>query len=415
VNSVILPKVLVTDASERAALAVIRSLGEKGIDVVAGDSSSFNAGFISKYCKRRILYPSPKKSKSRFIKAITHLVKKENFDLIIPVTDFTGIPISEYKEELETNVRVAAPNYATSMKAFDKAQSIEIASKNNIPHPQTHFIEEICHVKKLAAELEYPVVIKPRTSIIWLNDQAFKIKVTKRNYAFNKKEFVTKYYKIVKGLGNVGIVNMLPLVQEYVDGTGYGVEALIHNSKPIAVFVHKRLREYPITGGASTLRVSIKNEKLSILGLKVLKAMKWEGVAMVEFKGNEELTKVNFVEVNGRFWGSLPLAIAAGVDFPYLLYQCIINGNLSSLDGYFVGVKKKWLVPGEFLWFLSSVLDGKNVVDCVNEFMGALGVSDDIFELSDPMPFFGALKTTFYDFFGFLSNRHTIEGETKFN
>jgi hypothetical protein len=46
--------VLVTDASERAALAVIRSLGKKGIKVMAADATGFNAGFLSKYCAYKV-------------------------------------------------------------------------------------------------------------------------------------------------------------------------------------------------------------------------------------------------------------------------------------------------------------------------------------------------------------------------
>ena len=62
-----------TDSSERAALAVIRSLGGRGIEVVAVDSTSFNAGFLSKYCSRRIILPSPQKNRKKFVESILDL------------------------------------------------------------------------------------------------------------------------------------------------------------------------------------------------------------------------------------------------------------------------------------------------------------------------------------------------------
>ncbi len=90
-----MPKVIVTDASERAALAVIRSLGKRGIEVIAADSINFNMGFLSKYCKRRIVYPSPLKNKGGFVDSMLRLVKNESFDLLIPITDFTMVPLLE--------------------------------------------------------------------------------------------------------------------------------------------------------------------------------------------------------------------------------------------------------------------------------------------------------------------------------
>jgi carbamoylphosphate synthase large subunit len=53
-------------------------------------------------------------------------------------------------------------------------------------------------------------------------------------------------------------------------------------------------------------------------GLALLKALKWHGVAMVEFRLRPDGTPV-FLEVNGRFWTSLALAVHAGADFPVLL------------------------------------------------------------------------------------------------
>ena len=122
-----MPKVIVTDSSERAALAVIRSLGRRGIEVVAVDSTSFNTGFLSKYCSRRIICPPPQKNKRKFVDSMLRLVRNENFDLLIPITDFTMIPILERRDEIEEYVKVAAPPLKTAVKAFDKVQTIKIA------------------------------------------------------------------------------------------------------------------------------------------------------------------------------------------------------------------------------------------------------------------------------------------------
>ena len=220
----VLSKVLVTDASKREALAIIRSLGKKGIEVTAADSKCFNAGFLSRYCKHRVLYPPPERSKRKFVKSMLGLVKRERFDLLIPVTDFTVMPISEHKEDFEKYVRVATPEYETMLKAFDKAQTMQIAAEHNIPHPKTFIIEDKKCVRKLAEEINYPAVIKPRMRVMWASDQALTLKVTHRNYAWDRSDLVAKYSRIVAILEKSSVSSHLPMVQEYVAGEGYGVE-----------------------------------------------------------------------------------------------------------------------------------------------------------------------------------------------
>jgi len=114
-------------------------------------------------------------------------------------------------------------------------------------------------------------------------------------------------------------------LQKYHDGKGYGIEMLMHEGNLIAVFSHKRLREYPVSGGASSYRESVVlDEELFAYSEALLKELKWTGLAMVEFKvnGSEKI----LMEINGRVWGSLPLAIASGVDFPLMLVELILNG-----------------------------------------------------------------------------------------
>lgn len=405
-----MPNVLVTDASERAALAVIRALGRKAVEVTAGESVGFNAGFLSKYCKHRIIYPSPEKDCERFLKYILKLVKKKKYDLLIPITELTTMLFSKHKEEFEPNVKVAVAPYDTMMKVFDKAQTIKIADKHGVPYPTTFYIEDIEDVKSIAKEIDYPAVIKPRTKVMWIDNAVRSMKVTEKNYAYTPDDVITKYKKIV--LQNPELIKKghLPMIQKYVPGTGHGVEALFHNSEPKAVFIHKRLREYPITGGASTLRVGVKNRKLGNLAIKLLKAIGWQGVAMVEFKVNR-LGEPKLMEVNGRFWGSLPLAIASGVDFPYLLYKAMVEGVDFSSPKYRVGVKQRWLIPGDILWLYSSMVRERNILGSIGDFVAAFGVADDVISLDDLRPLIGQLSETLSLFGDVLRGRRNLVGE----
>ena len=98
----------------------------------------------------------------------------------------------------------------------------------------------------------------------------------------------------------------MPLIQEYIHGDGYGVEILCNHGEQRAIFMHRRLREYPVTGGASTLRESVYNEKVKNIALDLMRDLEWHSVAMVEFKLDEKDGMSKLMEINGRFWGSLP-------------------------------------------------------------------------------------------------------------
>lgn len=405
-----MPKVLVTDASERAALSVIRSLGRKGIKVTAGDSTKFNIGFFSKYCKQRILYPSPELEKTKFTKTMLKLVRDESFDLLIPVTDIAMVPIIEHKEDFEQYTKVAAPNCSTAIKALDKIETLKIAQRHGIPFPKTVFGEDIDDLHYFSKEITYPAVIRPRMKVKWMGEKALILKVTPKNYAYNPQDFITKWKRLTSILKKVGLPKDFLMVQEFVNGEGYGVEVLMHDCEPKAVFMHRRLREYPTTGGASTLRESVRDNKLAQLGIKLLQAMKWEGVAMVEFRVKRSTDELNIIEVNGRFWGSLPLAINAGVDFPYMLYKSMVDGDDINCSKYRTGLRQRWLA-GDFLWLYSSLTNGDGIGKSVKEFLRSSALPDDVMTLDDIGPMCGQLLFTLNLLVDVAAGHHSLVGE----
>ena len=403
--------VLVTDANERAALAVIRSLGKRGIRVIAADSTSYSTGFFSKYCSDRILYPSPIHNKSRFIKSLLSFIKRNDVDLIIPVTDFTMIPIVENLDAFEKYTRVAAPPPEIAIKAYDKFETMKLAKRCNIPCPETFLVEDMNSLREIARNLPYPIVIKPRMKVFWKGEKAVILKVTSRNYAYNPEDLLSKYSDIYHRVKDF-VPQDFFVVQEYVRGKGFGVSVLLANGNPYAVFCHERLREYPITGGASTYRVSTWNRELVKYAITLLREMNWQGVAMVEFKLDRESGEARLIEVNGRFWGSLALAINSGVDFPFLLYLSVVEKKIRNnvLDKYKIGVSQRWLIPGDILWLLSLIKHRKGVLSGFKEFFSSS--KDDIICLNDLQPFIGSLLSSTNLLLEMLRRKRNVYGET---
>jgi len=362
--------VLVTDASKRETLAIVRSLSKKGIAVTVGEDRKLCCSFFSKYIKNKIIYPNPAENPFSFIKSIYELVKRSKYDVIFPVDDQTTILFSKYKDKLSKYTKVPVADYETIMKGRDKAKTIKIAMGNGIPCPKTYFVDDIEEIRK--DEIEFPVVIKPRESsgargIVYVN---------------SLEELMREYKKVKKRYGT-------PLIQEYIPHNGghYSVCALFnYDSEPRAIFVYKELRQYPITGGPATFSVSVEKTDVLKYAIKLLKAMKWYGVAHLDFLIDSRDKKPKLLEVNPRFWSSLELAILSGVDFPYLLYKMALDGDVETVTKYETGIKLRFLV-GDILWLLGT----KNKLKALPEFLkfmdGSIGYA--IWSLDDPKPIVG--------------------------
>ena len=134
------------------------------------------------------------------------------------------------------------------------------------------------------------------------------------------------------------------LAQRLVDGPGLGVFLLVWDGRTIASFAHRRIREKPPTGGASVFRESVPvDPELLRWSEGLLGRFGWRGVAMVEFKADRETGTPYLMEINGRFWGSLQLAIDSGVDFPRMLVDLATGHDVKRSPGYRQGMKTRWL------------------------------------------------------------------------
>jgi len=372
--------VFVTDSDGRQVLAIIRSLGEKGIAISAGDHKRFAIGFFSKYCTKKVLYPSPFGDLDRFKLWLLKYVAKNKFDVLMPISNPVLLSISRSLADFSRYAHVPIPPFATVRKAMDKALTLSIA--NLIPHPVTFLPKKYSDIFKIAKKVTYPVVIKPRVSS---GSRGIK-------YVNNTAELVYYFRAVAEKYG-------IPLVQEYIPGNEiYCVYTLLNkDAKVRAFFVHKRIRQFPLMGGPSTYRVSVSNKSLVELGTKLLKEMDWYGVAMVEFKIDLRDGKPKLMEVNPRFCGSLSLAIKAGVDFPYLLYKMAVEGDVRPTYSYKIGVKSRFLLYGDIFHFMAS----QEKLKLLPEFLKFYekNLSYDIWNAKDSLPafvrLFSALRYVF--------------------
>ena len=309
------PTILVTDAGRGSAVSIIRSLGRRGWRVIAADADRASLGFRSRHAAARLVYPSPARRPAEFVQYVVTAVADYGIDLIIPVTDAAILPLSEERSRLTGMCRVAMPDPDSLRLVTDKEGTLALAAELGIRIPLSVPLESGEAGKVAAARLGWPVVLKPRFSRIYRDRTS--IEAYGVTYA-NCPEDVEARLRPLEGRCDV-------LVQEYCAGVGYGVGLLMHEGRPLAAFQHRRIHELPLTGGASSLRESVPLDPvLYDQSVRLLGALRWTGLAMVEFKVGSAGPVL--MEVNGRVWGSLPLAVVAGVDFPRLLAELYLVG-----------------------------------------------------------------------------------------
>jgi predicted ATP-grasp superfamily ATP-dependent carboligase len=97
------------------------------------------------------------------------------------------------------------------------------------------------------------------------------------------------------------------------------------------------------------------------------------------------------MEVNPRFWGSLSLAIEAGVNFPYLLYLMSRGEKFKPVEHYEIGKRCRWLLPGDILHFIHNPKRGGLTRQFFRFWDG--NTAYDILSLKDPLPALGRILT----------------------
>lgn len=329
-------RVLVTDGNERASLAITRALGREQVEVIVGAESQRSLAGSSRYCRQSIVYPSPYQEPEGFVATLMEVVRNHRVDALIPVSDIAMHVLGPEKARFEQYTHFPAPNAQAFQEISDKYRLMQQAVAEGVSIPGTTFVSDGRLDGVMEEIVSFPVVVKPGCSLLKDGSRWTKTSVC---YAESPEELLRLYR-------DKPYLQQPSLIQQRVIGEGQGLFVLMQEGIPLGMFAHRRVRERPPSGGVSVLRESIALPKAMVEAtLKLLQRVKWHGVAMVEFKVDTATERPLLMEINGRFWGSLQLAVDAGVNFPLLLLKMAM-GQCETIpeNGYRVGVKSRWLL-----------------------------------------------------------------------
>jgi predicted ATP-grasp superfamily ATP-dependent carboligase len=357
-------KILLLDASNQNTLAITRHMGKAGHEIHLVGYQEQSLTFYSKYVFKKYIFADPRKDEASYIRSILQLLEHESFGMIMPVGFKSYQTCSKNREAIRRHTSLVITSDENISLAVSKQRTYEYASGIGICVPETFRVSNADEIRNLP--LKFPVVIK----------SPFESGKNVVGYADDFEEAEKKFRKMCE-TENLSSPDM-PLIQEYVKGDGYGFFAMYQGGKCIRYFMHHRIREYPVTGGASVFAETYYDEELKSAGMKLLDHLKWEGVAMVEFKKDVRDGKYKLMEINPKLWGSLELAITAGINFPQLLVDAA-EGKLEEKESNYRKTTFQWLLNGELFHFLERPSSFFNI-------LGSLFISKKDFRLSDLKP-----------------------------
>jgi len=325
-------RILVTDGTQRSALAVVRSLGRAGHTVFVCSPRAPSLAGSSKYAFAEAPVASALDAPAQFVSDVSHLIERWRIDTLIPITESSLLALLPERDSL--GVLIPWPDADTFRAVADKRSLLTKAESLGISVPRQVVLSSDIDARALdPALLEYPLVLKPSRSVGEHDGQRVALGV----------RHVASADALRTEIAALGEAAYPLLVQQRIIGPGIGIFLLLWDGRLLATFAHKRLREKPPSGGVSVYSESVTADaELVERSRSLLEHMNWRGVAMVEFKREAITGTAYLMEVNGRFWGSLQLAIDAGVDFPTLLVAAASGEAQPAATTYRVGTRSRW-------------------------------------------------------------------------
>lgn len=350
-------KAILTFARGWNCLAAARSLGQKGIEVIAGDEYRFSPTSFSKYTKASFLYPSPDDDPDGFLDALEEIIRKYKVEgeeyVLMPFHKETYL-IARNRARFEPLIKFAIPTIEQIDQVNDKGTLARLCQARKLPMPETVVPDSPEEFRTAAATFEYPAFVKVRQG-----SAAVGIKQAHdAQQAIDTFDHFVKEYRLRPGA--------YPLLQSGVPGDDYCTTFLFDHGQVRASMTYHNLRTYPVKSGTGVLRETIDAPAMEQIGGNLLGSLGWHGVAEVDFRWDGKSAVPWLIEVNPRFWGGLTQSVASGWDYPYLLYRLAIDGTVAPVDPKSNGAKTETPVMA-MLATLTEIVQDESQMDKMRE------------------------------------------------
>lgn len=385
---------LVLNASLRQSLVTVRSLGRRGLRVAAAGTARTLPAFASRWCGQRFVF-GPNEASDAYLAMLRQWLADTGARTLIPSHDGTIALLRQHRAELEPRVRLALANEPALGVAINKQLTQAWAQRLGIPVPREAVVQSVADVPAALKEIGLPAVIKPSES--WLGNGKEAVRVA--------PVLVVTAAETRRAVEQVTRFGTPVLFQQLLTGRREAVSFLYAGGEIYARFAQWAERTYPPLGGSSVLRQSIAVPRdVGRHAEALVRDLNLEGYSEVEFRRDAGGTPY-LMEINPRLSASVEVAVRAGVDFPYLLYQWATGAPIERQNGYRIGGWMRYL-GGDIEAAVDSLQQRgrpgiarpvKTLVDFGASFFKPMGY--DYFDWQDPLPAVratsGFLRTTF--------------------
>jgi protein-tyrosine-phosphatase/predicted ATP-grasp superfamily ATP-dependent carboligase len=392
-------KVLVFGDDTRSFLATVRSLGRGGLEVHAAPFRFQAPALKSRYISHIHWLPYYVGDGKEWIHSLGSLLDRETFQLVIPCDERTLMPLHEHRELFQTRTCLAIPEAHNVEIFFDKDKTRKLAQELGVPVSPGRLISDHDTPTALIAEVGLPLAVKPCSSY-----------TLDRLYSRNRVIIADDEATLVEALD---IARETPhFFEAFFSGYGVGVSVLASRGRVLQAFEHRRVFELQ---GTSHYRVSEElTPPLIDAVTKMIDGTNYTGVAMFEFRINPATRRWILLEVNARPWGSLPLPVALGVDFPYRWYRLLVDGTETPAINYRAGIFGRNLVP-DARYRISHISTLRKhplrlatfLRDALSEYTRALTGREvhDVMVADDPAPGWREISQVLLDLMGQLASK----------
>ncbi len=312
-------RVLVTFSRSWQALAAIRSLGRRGLEVVTGDEIALTPGAMSRFSIDSFQYPNSATDPEGFLDALDDAVRRFRPSegvpyVLLPVHRETYL-IARYRYRFEPHIRLALPPSELIEEVRDKGRLTEIAQDLGITTPRTWSPSSSSDLEKMIDDIGYPAFVKVRKGVAGVGLERVE----------SVGELRSAFQALSDGLGTD---ELPPIIQEAAPGDDYCVSALLDRGQTRAVMTYRNLRSI-VDGAPGAVRQTVEAAGPEAAAVELLEGLEWHGIAQVDFlwTGSAADAPV-LIEINPRLFGGLFQTIASGVDYPWMLYRLALGERI---------------------------------------------------------------------------------------
>lgn len=382
---------IVMGLETQIGLSILRELGRRGVRVVGVTHDARAIGLASRYLWRRVLVEAPRSA--AMLDALRRLGAELGACPLITVSEANLLWLHANRDALAPLRPVLPPRDALGI-ALDKSSTLAVARSLGMAVPRSG--EGVTADALLAgcADLSFPVVLK------WRDPSAVSAALGRAGLPLLKAEYVHSAPALKAAIDRYLPVGCFPLVQEYCAGYGLGQFFYLHKGDVLRRFQHRRVAEWPPEGGFSCVCDALPLQahvELQDKSIRLLQAIGWEGVAMVEYRFDPATGRAVLMEINGRFWGSYPLAMHSQAEFALLAYLLAAGRAAPDLPPPAQGVRCRmmlaetkrllriWLRPGLIPDPQFAIRPWPELARFVADFFRP-GVRYYVWSLADPRP-----------------------------